>query len=71
MTMLSKSEREELDQLRASAAKFMTSPLERVFFQLESLLERSPSDRIDSIMPSNHFYLLAKAVLLLKQELIK
>jgi len=65
------SDQEELEQLRKSAAKFMTSPLERVFFELDSLLEQPYSARVDSIMPTSAFRVLAKALILLKQELIK
>jgi len=71
MSNLSKSDQQELEQLRKSAAKFMTSPLERVFFELEGLLEQPYSARVDSIMPTSAFRVLAKALILLKQELIK
>jgi len=69
--VMTASDQEELEQLRKSAAKFMTSPLERVFFELDSLLEQPYSARVDSIMPTSAFRVLAKALILLKQELIK
>ena len=37
---LTVTEKEELEQLRKSAAKFMTDPLEKAFFRLESLMEQ-------------------------------
>lgn len=66
---LTATEKEELDQLRKSAAKFITSSLDRTFFQLEQLLEQPYSARVDSIMPTSAFRLLAKAVILLKEEM--
>jgi hypothetical protein len=71
MTNLTSTEREELEQLRKSAAKFMTDPLEKVFFELQSLLDRPASERIDSIMPHSAFRVLARAVILLKDRVIK
>lgn len=68
---LNLTEREELEMLRKSAAKFMTSPLDRAFFELESILERDMPNRIDSIMPTSAFRILAKAVIELKKELMK
>lgn len=50
---LTASERDELDQLRRSAARFMTCPLERAFFQLDSILENPHSNRLDSILPTS------------------
>ena len=69
--MLSASERDELNQLRKSAHRFMTSPLEQACFELQSILDRSESTRLDSIMPQSAFRVLAKAVLLIKQEINK
>lgn len=69
--MLTNSEREELDVLRRSAAKFITNPLDKVFFELECLLERDAPNRIDAIMPTSAFRTLAKAVILLRQEITK
>jgi len=60
----------ELEMLRKSAAKFMTDPLERIFFELESLVDNKKTNKIDSIMPANHFYILAKAVIELKRRLV-
>lgn len=67
--MLTKDERAELEALRASAHRFMTSSLERAFFDLECLVDRPPSNRVDAIMPSSAFYVLAKALLELKRSI--
>lgn len=69
--MLTLNEREELEILRRSAAKFITNPLDKVFFELECILERDAPNRIDAIMPTAAFRVLAKAVMLLKDEVIK
>lgn len=61
--MLSISEKEELDILRASAAKFMTSPLERSCFELESVLEKQHVGPL--------LRLIIKVVLLLREEIRK
>ena len=66
---LSATEREELEMLRRSAAKFITNPLDKVFFELESILERDAPNRIDAIMPTSAFRVLAKAVILLREEM--
>lgn len=65
---LSPTEREELEVLRRSAAKFITNPLDKVFFELECILERDAPNRIDAIMPTSAFRVLAKAVILLREE---
>ena len=69
--MLQPNEREELEMLRRSAAKFITNPLEKVFFELECILERDAPNRIDAIMPTSAFRVLAKAVILLREEVKK
>lgn len=69
--MLQPNEREELEMLRRSAAKFITNPLEKVFFELESILERDAPHRVDAIMPTSAFRVLAKAVILLREEVRK
>ena len=66
---LNRSDQEELEMLRASAAKFMTSPLDRACFELERMLEEPYSNRLDSILPTSAFRLLAKTILLLKEQL--
>jgi len=68
---LTLSEREELEGLRRSAAKFMTSPLDKAFFRLESLIEQERPNRIDSVMSNTAFNVLARALIALKQELVK
>lgn len=65
------SEQEELEMLRRSAAKFITDPLEKAFFTLETLMERDKPHRIDSVMPTSAFFVLARALIELKRELIK
>ncbi len=60
---LSVNEREELEMLRASAARFMTDPLERAAFDLENVLDRQQVGPI--------IQLIIKVVLLLKQEIRK
>lgn len=69
--MLNTTEREELELLRRAAARFINSPLDKIFFELEGLLERDHTNRIDAIMPTSAFRILAKAVIELKRELIK
>ena len=69
--MLTPTEQEELEMLRRSAARFMTSDLEKSFFALESILERDRQHRVDAVMPASAFRVLAKAVLELKRALIK
>lgn len=69
--MMTEDEKKELELLRASAAKFMTSPLDRAFFELESVLENAHSNRVDAIMPSSAFRVLARCVIELKRQLIK
>lgn len=71
MTRLTKDEKEELAWLRKSAAKFMTDPLERAFFELGQIVDRPADNRVDSIMPSSAFRALSKALILLKQEFDK
>ena len=60
--MLTPTEREELEMLRQSAAKFMTSSLDRAFFELDSVLERDRPHRIDAVMPTSAFRVLAREV---------
>ena len=69
--MLTPTEQEELEMLRRSAAKFMTSDLDRAFFALESVLDRDRPHRLDSVMPTSAFKILARAVLELKKEILK
>lgn len=69
--MLTASEKEELDQLRCSAARFMTDPLEKAFFKLDSLLNSPHSNRLDSIMPTSAFHALAECVIELRREIMK
>lgn len=57
----------ELEMLRKAAAKFMTDPLQRAFYDLESILDRPESNRIDAIMPSSAFRVLARALIELKR----
>ena len=68
---LTTTEREELEMLRRSAAKFMTSSLDKAFFELESILDRDMPNRIDAIMPTSAFRVLARCVIELKKELLK
>lgn len=68
---LSAGEREELEQLRKSAAKFMTSPLDKAFFALESLIDRDRPNRVDSVMSNTAFNVLARALVELKREVCK
>lgn len=63
------SETQELIQLRKSAHKFITDPLERAFFELESILENPYSAKFDSVMPTSAFRVVAKALILLKKEM--
>jgi len=64
-------EQVELEMLRKSAHRFITNPLEKVFFELETLLEQQQNGFIDSKMPTKSFRVLARALILLKDELIK
>ncbi len=57
----------ELEMLRKSAAKFITDPLQKAFYDLECIIERPESNRLDSIMPSSAFRVLAKALIELKR----
>ena len=57
---LSVNEREELELLRASAARFMTDPLERGCFELQNVLDRQQVGPI--------IQLIIKVVLLLSRE---
>jgi hypothetical protein len=65
---LSISEREELELLRKSAHRWVSDPLERVCFELESILNNPHSNRIDSILPTNVAFKLINAVLLMKSK---
>lgn len=69
--MLTPHEKEELEQLRKSAAKFMTDPLDKVFFELQNLLERPIGHRLDEVMPASAFRVLARAVIELKRSVGK
>lgn len=69
MSNLTKTEREELEDLRKSAYKFLTDPLEREFFALQQLLDQPYGNRIDSIMPTSAFRTLARALILLKERI--
>ena len=71
--MLSPSEQEELELLRKSAMRFMTDPLEKAFFVLESLLDsyKRREHRVDTVMPVHAFHVLATAVIELKREVLK
>ena len=64
---LTASERDELEHLRRSAAKFMTCPLERAFFKLDSILDNPHSNRIDSILPTSVAFDIIRALKELKQ----
>ena len=44
--MLNQSEKEELEQLRKSAHAFITCPMEKAFFHLESLMDKPYSEEI-------------------------
>lgn len=63
------NDKEELEMLRASAVRFMTDPLEKAFFRLENLAEKPQTNRIDAIMPTSAFYVLADALIELKRRL--
>lgn len=67
--MLNDSEREELDSLRRSALKFVTDPLERAFMELERTIEHAHSKRVDAILPTNAFHVLANALIQLKRKI--
>lgn len=49
----------------------MTNPLDRAFFELDSLLSNPHSNRLDSIMPTSAFYILANALKELKRSVDK
>jgi hypothetical protein len=68
---LSVSEKEELESLRQSARLWITDPLERAFFELDSILENPMPNRLDSVMPTNSFYVLARALKELKRAIEK
>jgi hypothetical protein len=65
------SEKEELELLRGSAARFMTDPLERAFFKLQSIIENPHPNRLDSILPTSAFYVLAECLIELHREIKK
>lgn len=65
---MTKAEKEELEYLRSCLGKFIGSEYQRTFYELEQLLDKPYSNRLDSITPTSAFRLLAKAVLLLKKE---
>lgn len=65
--MLTQDEKAELEQLRRSAAKFICDPLEKAFFQLESILDRPVGNRVDEVMPASAFRILSKALIELKK----
>ena len=69
--VMTASDQEELEQLRRSAAKFMTSPLDKAFFALESLIDRDRPNRVDSVMSNTAFNVLARALIELKREVCK
>ncbi len=68
---LSVSEKEELELLRGSAARFMTDPLERAFFKLQSIVDNPHPNRLDSVLPTSAFYVLAECLLELRREMRK
>lgn len=68
MTKLSITEEQELAQLRKSAHKFLTDPLEKAFFELECLLDSPHSSKFDSVMSVQAVKVIAKALLELKRE---
>jgi hypothetical protein len=67
--MLDPSEKQELEQLRKSAHAFINCPLEKAFFHLEALMDK-PSKNPDSIMSANSFFVLARAVIELKNRIV-
>lgn len=69
--MLTCDEKQELELLRRSAALFIKSPLEKAFFELESIVNNQHSKRVDAVMPVSAFYVLARALIALKNEVIK
>jgi hypothetical protein len=62
-------EQAELEQLRRSARLFMTDPLDKAFFKLDSILENQKERRLDSIMPSHSFYVLAECLKELRRHI--
>jgi hypothetical protein len=69
--MLTDEEKEELEFFRQSAHRFMTSDLDKAFFALESLMDRDRPHRVDSVMPTSAFSVLAKALIELKKTVMK
>lgn len=49
----------------------MTSPLDKAFFALESLIDRDRPNRVDSVMSNTAFNVLARALVELKREVCK
>ena len=62
-------EQAELDQLRKSARLFMTDPLERVFFNLQTIIDNPHSRRLDSVLPTSAFYAMAECLFELKRKI--
>jgi hypothetical protein len=62
-------EQAELEQLRKSARLFMTDPLEQAFFRLQSIIDSPHSRRLDSVLPTNSFHVLAQCMLELKRKI--
>ena len=60
---MTSDEKEELEMLRACAARWMTSPLDRGCFELESIIERQQLGPVIRLM--------IKVILLLRQEIRK
>ena len=69
MTILTQSEKQELEQLRKSAHAFITCPLEKAFFHLELLMDKPHSKKCDSIMSADSFFILARALIELKRSI--
>lgn len=69
--MLNESEKQELEQLRKSAHVFITCPMEKAFFHLESLMDRPYSKKFDAVMAADSFFILARALIELKKKIIK
>ena len=69
--VMTASEREELEQLRRSAARFMSNPVDVAFFELQNMVDNPRPNRLDSVLPTSSFYVLARALIALKQELVK
>lgn len=62
-------EQAELEQLRKSARLFMTDPLEKAFFNLQSIVDNPHSRRLDSVLPSSAFHVIADCLFELKRSL--